>query len=79
MRIFDKDSICDHCRKLKYALNCESTKLCLEKEYVPKKFKLIEMNKYLEKYLKADPIFFYSKEENEIKSSIDSPDWGKVL
>lgn len=43
---------------------------------LPKEFEIIKINKYLEKYLKADPIFYYSKEENRINLSIDWLDWG---
>ena len=41
-----------------------------KKEDLPREFKLIEINKYLKKHLRADPIFYYSKEENHIKLSI---------
>ena len=67
---------CCHCRRLRYALNTDTIKICLKNEDVLKEFKLVETNKYLEKHLRADPSFYYSKEENEIKLSIDSLDWG---
>ena len=67
---------CCHCRSLRYALNTDTIKVCLKKEDVLKEFKLIEINKYLEKHLRANPIFHYAKEVNEIKLSIDSLDWG---
>ena len=38
-----------HCRRLRYALNSDTIKACLKKEDVLKEFKLIEINKYLEK------------------------------
>ena len=41
-----------------------------KKEDLPREFKLIEINKYVKKNLRADPIFYYSKEENHIKLSI---------
>ena len=67
-----KNMVCCHCKRLRNALNSDTIKLFLKKEDLPSEFKLIEINKYLEKYLKADPIFYYSKEENEIKLSTDS-------
>ena len=73
---WNKNLACCHCRRLRYALNTDTIRICLEKEDVLTEFKLIEINKYLEKHLRADPIFYYSKEENEIKLSIDSLDWG---
>ena len=73
---WNENLACCHCRSLRYALNTDTIKVCLKKEDVLKEFKLIEINKYLEKHLRADPIFYYSKEENEIKLSIDSLDWG---
>ena len=66
---------CCHCKRARYALNTDTIKICLKKEDLPKEFKLVEINKYLE-HLKADLIFYYSKEENEMKLSIDSLDWG---
>ena len=50
----------------------------LEKGDLPSEFKLAEINKYME-HLKADPIFYYSKEKNEMKLYIHSLDWGKVF
>ena len=67
---------CCHCRRLRYALDTGTIKVWLKKEDVLKEFKFIEINKYFEKHLRADPIFYYSKEENEIKLPIDSLDWG---
>ena len=58
---WNKNLACCHCRRLRYVL---------------KEFKLIEINKYFEKHLRVDLIFCYSKEEKEIKLSIDSLDWG---
>ena len=71
----DKNLACCHCKRVRYALNTDTIKICLKKEDLPKEFKLVEINKYLE-HLKADLIFYYSKEENEMKLSIDSLDWG---
>ena len=39
----------------------------LKKEDLPREFKLVEINKYLE-HLKADPIFYHSKSKKKIKS-----------
>ena len=55
-------------------INSNTTKVCFKKEDVPKEFKLIEINKYLEKHLRADSIFCYSKEEDQIKLPKDSLD-----
>ena len=73
---WNRNLACCHCRRLRYALNPDTIKVCLKKGDELKEFKLIEINKYLEKHLKADWIFYYWKEENEIKLSIDSLDWG---
>ena len=73
---WNKNLACCHCRRLRYALSTDTVKVCLKKEDVLKEFKLIEINKYLEKHLRTDPIFYYSKEENEVKLSIDSLDLG---
>ena len=70
----NKNLVCCHCKRLRYALNTDAI-ICLKKEDLPKEFKLVDINKYLE-HLKADLIFYYSKEENEMKLSIDSLDWG---
>ena len=51
-------------------------KVCLSERDVPKEFKLLEIDKYLKIFLKADPIFFYSKEDNSINISIDVIGWG---
>ena len=45
------------------------------KKDLPDEFELIKMDHYLEKYLKTDSIFLFSKEDSKIKISIDSPDW----
>ena len=71
----NKNLVCCHCKRLRHALNTDTIKICLKKEDLPREFKLVELEKYLE-HLKADPIFYYSKEENEIKLSIGSLDWG---
>ena len=51
-------------------------KVCLSERDVPKEFKLLEIDKYLKIFLKADPIFLYSKENNSINISIDVIGWG---
>ena len=51
-------------------------KVCLSERDVPKEFKLLEIDKYLKIFLKADPIFFYSKENNSINIFIDVIGWG---
>ena len=61
---------------MRNALNFDTIKLCLKKADLPREFKLVAIDKYFEKHLRADPIFYYSKEDNEIKLSIDSLDWG---
>lgn len=73
-RVLNKDMICIHCKRLRFTLNCETMKVCLRKGDLPKEFNFLEIYKFLEKYLKADAIFYFSKEENEIKLSIDSLD-----
>ena len=70
----NKNLAWSHCRRLRYELNTDTIKVCLKKEDVLKEIKLIEINKYLEKHLRANAIFYYSKEENEIKLSIGSLD-----
>ena len=41
--------------------------------------KLIEIDKYLEMCLKADPTFFYCEETNKIDISIDGLDWDEFF
>ena len=72
----NKNMVCVHYKRLRDALNSNTTKVCLKREDVPKEFTLIEINKYLEKHLRVDPIFYYSKEEHQIELSINSLDWG---
>ena len=36
-------------------------KVCIKEKNLPKEFKLIEVDNYLEMYLRADPTFFNSK------------------
>ena len=71
----NKDIICIHCKRLRYSLNNDTKRVCLKKEDLPEKFKLIKIDNYLKKYISADPHFFFCNEDNEIKSSLDSPDW----
>ena len=54
-------------------------KVCLRKENIPKEFKLIKIDNYLQKYIDADPHFFFFEEDNEIKATLDSPDWGNFF
>ena len=68
--------MCSHCKQLLYDLNFNTMKVCLSERYVPKEFKLLEIDKYLKMCLKADPIFFYLKENNSINIYIDAIDWG---
>ena len=75
----DKDAICIHCRRMRYSLSNETIKVCLRKENIPKEFKLIQIDNYLQKYINGDPHFFFSEEDNEIKAMPDSPDWGNLL
>ena len=56
-----------HCKRLRYALNTDTIKICLKKEDLPREFKLVEINKYLE-HLQVDPIFYHSKSKKKIKS-----------
>ena len=72
----NKNVVCVHCKRLRDALNSSKTKVCLKKEDVPKEFKLIEINKYLKRHLRVDLVFYYSKEENQIKLSVDYLGWG---
>ena len=55
----NKNMVCCHCKRLRNALNSDTIKLRLKKEDLPSEFKLVEINKCLEKYLKADPIFYF--------------------
>ena len=70
----DKDVICIHYRRLRYSLNNDTIKVCLRKENILKEFKLIKIHNYLEKFINADPHFFFTEEDNEIKATLDSPD-----
>ena len=78
-QFINKDVACSHCRQLVHSLNSSTIKVCVETNDLPKDFNLIEINKCFEMYLKADPIFYYSKENNQIQMSIDSPQWGNFL
>ena len=51
---------------LRYSLNNNTTKVCLKKKNLPKEFKLIKLDSYLQKYVKADP-------------TIDLPNWGNLF
>ena len=66
-KYINKNVACSHCRQLINSLNQCVRKVCLKPEDVRKEFKLEEIDKYLEKHhLKADQIFYYSKEEKKI-------------
>ena len=54
----------------------ETIKISFKKEDLSDEFELININNYYEKYVRADPIFYYSKEQNKIDFSLDSLDWG---
>lgn len=54
-------------------------KVFLTKESLPKEFKLMKLDNYLWKCINADPHFFFSREDNEIKTAVDSPDWGNFF
>ena len=75
----NKNVACVHCKRLRDALNCDTIKLCLKKEDLPGEFELVEIKKYLEKYLRTDPILYHSKEENQVKLSIGSLDVGRFF
>ena len=55
----DKDRICVHCKRLRYSLNNDTIKLYLKKKVLPKEFELIKFDNYLQKYVNADPHFFF--------------------
>ena len=57
----------------------ETINISLKKEDLSDEFQLININNYQEKYVRADPIFYYSKEQNKIDFSFDSLDWGDFL
>lgn len=57
----------------------ETIKISFKKEDLSDEFELININNYYEKYVRADPIFYYSKEQNKIDFSLDSLDWGNFF
>ena len=68
-----RNLIYSHCRRLVYSINrC----FCLKPQDVPKGIHLMEIDKYLKIHLKSDLFFHYSKEENKILVTIDSPELG---
>ena len=71
-----RNFVCRHCRQLLHDLNFNKMKVCLNEKDVPKEFELLEIDKYLEMCLKADPFFFYAKEKNRINIYTDTVDWG---
>ena len=74
-----KDKVCKHCKFLQTALNISVGKICIEKALLPKNFQIEKIDSYLTRKLRADPIFYFSKKENMVKSSIDSTEWGDFL
>ena len=72
----DRNMMCRHFKQLLYNLNFNTMKVCLSERDVSKEFKLLDLEKYLEMCLKANPTFFYSKENNSINIFIDAIDWG---
>ena len=75
----DKDLICNHCKQLLHAMNFSTIKVCVEEKDLPKEVVLMKIDKYLEMRLRADPVFFYSKEKNRIHVSIDAIYWGEFF
>lgn len=55
--------VCVNCKRLRDTLNSDAIRFT-------ERIKLIEINKYLKKHLRADTNFYYSKEENHIKLSV---------
>ena len=53
----DRNFVFRHCRQLLHDLNFNTMKVCLSEKDVPKEFELLEIEKYHEMYLKADPFF----------------------
>ena len=78
-RHIPKNLVCGHCSSHEMNLNFSAMKICVAKKDLPKEMKLMEINKYLEMCLKADPLFFYCEETNKIKISIDGLDWGEFF
>ena len=60
----NKNIACVHCKRLRNALNFDTLNLFLKKEDLPREFKLVEIDKHFGKHIRADPIFYYSKEDN---------------
>ena len=75
----NKGEICKHCQYLKTSMNFFVPKICIEKKLLPKDFKVKKVDRFLIKKLPADPIFYFSKEINMIKASIDSIDWDDFI
>ena len=67
----NKDNICRYCVWLKVYFNYCTKKVCLRAKDVPAGFKLENIDAYLKRRLKAEPILFYSLESNEIRMSLD--------
>ena len=42
---WNKNLACCYCKRLRYALNTDTIKICLKKEDLPRKFKLVEISK----------------------------------
>lgn len=71
-----KDKICKHCKFLKTAVNCFIPKICVRRSDVSKRFHLEGIDVFMRKKFRADPILYFSKNENLVKTSTDSLDWG---
>ena len=70
----DRTLVCRHCKQRLYDLNFNTLKVCLSERDVSKEFKLLEIDKYLETYLRTDPNFIYLREKNRTNFSIDAVD-----
>ena len=75
----DKNLVCRHCKQLFYDLNFNTMKISIREKDLQKEIELMEIDKYLEIGLKADPIFFYSKEHNRVNISNDAINWGNFF
>ena len=53
----DKNLVCRHCKQFLYDLNFNTIKICIREQDLLQEIKLMEIDKYLEMCLKADPTF----------------------
>ena len=58
----DKDKICMHCERLEIALNVNLSKVCMNEEDFPKRFKFYDFSLYA-KTLPGNPFFVYDKDK----------------